>query len=248
MTIVPGIQLSALRSFPPLSARLREVAAAGFVEAEPDDSLFSNPAYLQAMLAQTELRTPSVQVGLQRFRTDLQQPIGLADTLDASIVVVPGPAANDHLQDTPAWMRLGAELAGYAIKLQSAGKRLAWANSRADLVPLPDGSRGIEHLFEASADILWHVDIAALVQVGEDPTEWIERYPERIVATRLKDIAENASGQGQVWADLGHGMLDWDVIVPALQKSACEHWYADHGAPLDFGRFLERAIEALRGW
>ena len=248
MKIVPGIQLSALRSFPPLSARLQEVVALGYAEAEPDDTLFTNPAYLQAMLAQSKLKTPSIQVGLPRFRADVQQPIGLADTLAASVVVIPGPGVDDRLPDTPAWMRLGAEISGYAIKLQTVGKRLAWQNREADLALLPDGSRGIEHLFDASDDILWEVDVAAVVRAGEDPTEWIQRYPDRIVAVHLKDIAESASGTGQVWADLGHGMLDWGLIVPSLKKSSCEHWYADHGAPLDFDRFARRAIETMEGW
>lgn len=248
MPIVPGFQLVATRSFPPLAARLHELAELGYVKVEPYDALLRDPGGLASMFNHANLTCPSIHAELPRFRTDVQRVIGMADILRAGTVVIPKLTVADHPQDTPGWMRFAAELAGYAIKLKTAGKRLAWHNRELEFAPLPDGSTPIEHLFEASPDILWEIDVAWVVRAGQDPTAWIERWPERIVAVHLKDIAQSSSGAEWVWADLGHGMLDWDLIVPALKKAGCQHWYAEHGAPLDFERCAMRAIETMRSW
>jgi sugar phosphate isomerase/epimerase len=248
MPIVPGLQLVATRSFPPLAARLHELAELGYGKVEPYDALLRDAGGLAAMLGQFNLACPSIHAELPRFRNDVQRVIGLADLLHAGLVVIPKLAPEEHPEDTPGWMRFAAELAGYAIKLKTAGKRLAWHNREREFTILPDGSRPIEHLFEASPDILWEIDVAWMVRAGQDPSEWIQRWPERIVAAHLKDMAESPSSGELVWADLGHGMLDWGLIVPALKKAGCQHWYAEHGTPLDFHRFAERAIATMRSW
>jgi sugar phosphate isomerase/epimerase len=248
MSVLPGFQLVSTRSFPPLSARLRDLAELGYAEVEPYDALLRDPGGLAAEIAQVKLASPTFHADLARLRADPRQVIGLADTLRAETVVIPRLPPNELPGDTPGWMRFAAEIAGYAVKLKTGGKRLAWHNHEQEFMSLPDGSRPIEHLFAASPDIAWEIDVAWTVRAGEDPADWIGRYPDRIVAAHLKDIAESSSGDGWIWADLGHGMLDWEMIVPALRKAGCRHWYAEHGAPLDFERFARRAIETMRSW
>lgn len=248
MGVLPGLQLYSARSFPPLCTRLHELAELGYVKVEPYDALLADPAGLESMLAISHLSAPSIQANLRRFRADVHRVIGIADILRAGIVAIPKLGPDDHPEDTVGWMRLAAEIAGYAIKLKTGGKRLAWHNRERDFTTLPDGSYPIEHLFAASPDIFWEVDIAWMVRAGQDPTEWIRRYPERIVAVHLKDIAESSASGEWVWADLGHGMLDWGLIVPALKEAGCPHWYAEHGACLDFERFAQRALATMQSW
>jgi len=248
MEIAPGMQLAAARSFPPLAVRLQDLAELGYAKVEPYDALLRDPAGLMALVRAANLIMPSIQAGLPRLRSDLQRVIGMADTLHAGLVIIPDLGQGDYPADTPGWMRLGAELAGHAIKLKTAGKRMAWHNREQEFMRLPDGSRPIEHLFEASPDIFWEIDVAWAVRAGEDPVEWIDRYPRRIVAAHLKDIGESPASGELVWTDLGQGMLDWGLIVPALRRSACQHWYAGHGACLDFERFARRAIQTMRDW
>ena len=86
-----------------------------------------------------------------------------------------------------------------------------------------------------------------ITRAGKDPVEWIERYAGRIVAAHLKDLAHpgEAADEGG-WADLGHGVIDWSRIVPALRAAGVERWVLEHDNPNDHARFARRSIETAR--
>ncbi|WP_035485499.1 sugar phosphate isomerase/epimerase family protein [Geminicoccus roseus] len=248
MTIAPGLQLYSLREFPPLDLRLQELADLGYRKVEPYGALMTDPDGLAASIRRVGLASPTAHVGLDRLRCGMDDVLRIAETLDLEVIVVPFLQPDDRPGDTPGWMRIGAEIAGYAVKAKSAGRQLAWHNHDFEMLQLPDGSRPMEHLLAASDDVLWECDVAWVARGGEDPTDWIRRYPERIVAAHVKDIDPNGGNGEDGWADVGHGMLDWGLIVPALKAAGTRHWIAEHDKPSDGLRFAARSIETMRSW
>lgn len=248
MTVTPGLQLFSLRDFPPLDQRLRELAGLGYVEVEPYDALLGDPTGLAAKITAAGLRSPTAHIDLGRFRAGMDGVLRIAEALSLEVLVIPWLPPDQRPRDTPGWMRVAAEIAGYAVKAKAAGYRLAWHNHDYELAVLPDGSRPMEHLLAADDDILWECDVAWVTRGGEDPTEWIQRYPERIVAAHLKDIAPNPANGEDGWADVGFGMLDWGLIVPALERAGTRHWIAEHDHPADPVRFATRSLATMRSW
>jgi sugar phosphate isomerase/epimerase len=248
MSITPGFQLYSLREFPPLETRLRELAELGYVEVEPYGALMTDVGGLAASIFRAGLKSPTAHVGIDRFRAGMEAVLRIAEALELETIVIPFLQPSDRPSDTPGWMRVAAEVAGYAVKAKSAGRQLAWHNHDFEMQQLPDGSRPIEHLLAASDDILWECDVAWVARGGEDPTAWIQRYPERIVAAHIKDIDPDGDNGEDGWADVGFGMMVWGLIVPALKKAGTRHWIAEHDKPSDGMRFAARSIATMRSW
>ncbi|HWL67794.1 MAG TPA: sugar phosphate isomerase/epimerase [Geminicoccus sp.] len=248
MTIAPGLQLYSLREFPPMAARIAELAELGYRKVEPYGALMEDVAGLADAITAAGLTSPTAHVGIDRFRAGLDGVLRIAQALRLETVVIPFLQPGDRPSDTPGWMRIGAEVAGYATRLKSAGLGLAWHNHDFEMAQLPDGSRPMEHLLAASDDVLWECDVAWVTRGGEDPTEWIRRHGERIVAAHVKDIDPDPDNGEDGWADVGHGMLDWGLIVPALKQAGTKHWIAEHDRPSDGMRFARRSLATMRSW
>ncbi len=77
---------------------------------------------------------------------------------------------------------------------------------------------------------------------------WLERYADRIVAAHIKDMTGDPTGPEDGWADVGHGIMDWPRILPALRASSARYWVAEHDRPSDAARFARRSIATMQGW
>ena len=84
---------------------------------------------------------------------------------------------------------------------------------------------------------------------GEDPGAWIKKYCDRVTALHVKDLApkgENADEDGQ--ADVGHGVLDWKKLMPAIKAPGVKYLVMEHDNPNDFERFARRSYETVSAW
>jgi sugar phosphate isomerase/epimerase len=52
----------------------------------------------------------------------------------------------------------------------------------------------------------------------------------------------------QGWADVGHGTLDWNRILPAMKSAGAKLFVAEHDNPSDVERFARRARAAVAEW
>jgi sugar phosphate isomerase/epimerase len=60
------------------------------------------------------------------------------------------------------------------------------------------------------------MDLAWIVRGGTDPGAWIAAEGRRVTAAWIKDIAPaDQNGDEDSWADLGHGTVDWPMLMPA---------------------------------
>lgn len=112
------------------------------------------------------------------------------------------------------------------------------------LAKAADGRRYIDLMLEEAPDLLWEADLAWIVRGGADPVAALKRYAGRIEAVHLKDIA--IAGQcldEDGWADPGHGVLDWSVLVPVLEEIGVTLFVAEHDKPNDVARFAQRAFD-----
>ena len=102
-------------------------------------------------------------------------------------------------------------------------------------------------MFEGGPDLKWEMDVAWVVRGGADPLVWIKEHAGRIVAAHVKDIApagENLAEDG--WADVGHGVVDWQAILPALRAIGVANFVMEHDNPADHARFATRSIATVK--
>jgi sugar phosphate isomerase/epimerase len=244
-----SFQLYSARKFPPLADQLATLAGLGYRRVEPYGALLEDVAGLAAGLAGNGLAAPSSHVALDRLRKDVDGAIADARTLGLSLVVVPYLLPAARPADAAGWRALGGELAAIGDRLAAAGLRLAWHNHDFEHVTLADGSYPLDLILEAAPKLLWEADLAWIHRAGADPLAWIGRHADRIRAFHVKDVApagEAADEDG--WADVGHGVIDWPRLLPAMRASGAELYVVEHDNPSDWQRFARRSAETVAGW
>jgi sugar phosphate isomerase/epimerase len=254
MTPQLGVQLYSVRTHPPLADRLAEIAAAGATCVETWDALHADPVALRRLLDAHGLAAPTAHLPLARLDQGLAGTVALARTLGVTTVVVPHLAPADRPEDAAGWRALGGRLQAHARALAADGLALAWHNHAFELETLPDGTTPLEQLLDAAPGLGGEADLGWLARAGVDPAAWLLRWPERVVAAHVKDVAPpgTAPRAGEAdedgWADLGHGTLDRDACVAALLRTAAGVWLAEHDRPADATRFVRRSLAGLTDW
>lgn len=240
-------QLYSSRNFPPLEGTLKMLAESGYAEVEGVGSLFADLGSLPALrdtLDQNGLCMPTTHAGLDMLQSDPERIIAAAKILGIQDVYMPYLAEENRPADAKGWVEFGRTLSEAAKPLTDAGLLVGWHNHDFEFSDLGDDEFPIDLLLSASDAIHFEFDVAWAVRAGVDPAVWIERYGTRISAAHLKDIAppgECADEDG--WADLGHGIVDWGALLPALIAGGTRHLVMEHDNPSDHQRFARRSIQ-----
>lgn len=244
-----SFQLYSARKFPTLDTQLAELSRLGYRNVEPYGGLFQNPDELKAALAKYKLATPTAHIGIERLRSDVEGVAKIAKDFGIKLLIVPAVPQEERSATADGWKKLGAELQGYQKKLAAHGIGLAWHNHSFEFAKLADGTYPLDHIFAAAPDLQWQADIGWIEWAGESAPKWIDKYKDRVSALHIKDLAskgENADEDNQ--ADVGHGVLDWKGLMPAINAPGVKYLVIEHDNPNDFKRFARRSFESISAW
>ena len=244
-----SFQLYSARKFPPLDSQLALLSKLGYRNVEPYGGLFAEPEALRAALKKYNLTAPTAHIGIERLRSDIESVAKIAKDFGIKEIIVPAVPQEERTQGAAGWDKLGKELAGYQKKLAEHGIGLAWHNHNFEFAKLPDGSYPLDHIFAAAPGLNWQADIGWIEWAGESAAAWIAKYKDRVVALHIKDLApkgQNADEDGQ--ADVGHGVLDWKKLMPAINAPGVRYLVMEHDNPNDYERFARRSFETVSAW
>lgn len=243
-------QLYSSRNFPPTADTLKMLAAAGYEGAEGFGGLYADKAGLAdlaAGLKSTGLKMISGHFGLDQVEATPDWAIEVAKTLGMETVIVPWIHPDLRPATGKGWQELGARLQKAGAPIRAAGLNFGWHNHDFEFFTTPDGAIPQAALFDGGPDLKWEMDVAWVVRGGADPMAWIKDHAHRIVAAHVKDIApsgENLAEDG--WADVGHGVVDWKAILPALKAIGVSNFVMEHDNPADHLRFATRSIATVK--
>jgi len=118
--------------------------------------------------------------------------------------------------DAAGWRALGTRLDRVGAPLRAAGLGFGWHSYDFEFRPTADGTLPITALFAGGPVLEWGMDLAWIVRGGTDPGAWIAKEGRRVTAAQIKDIAPaGQNGDEDGWADVGHGTVDWPMLMPA---------------------------------
>lgn len=243
-----GFQLYSAREFPPLEARMQLLAELGYAHVEPYRVLLERGAELKAALAATGLEAPTSHVDLDGLRSDLDGAAAELKALGVETAIISYLRPGTRPTETEGWRQLGHEIAALGHRLAGKGLGLAWHNHDFEMIALADGNRPMDLLLEAAPKLGWEADIAWIVRGGQDPVAWLGRHADRIVALHVKDVSAEKAGPEEGWADVGHGILDWARLLPAMRATAARWWIVEHDRPSDADRFARNSIATFKSW
>jgi sugar phosphate isomerase/epimerase len=242
-------QLYSARNERSLAATLEALKSLGYTQVEGWGGQFTDVETLGKEVRNAGLSMPTGHMPLSML-LDTDAALKAADAVGIETLVCPSPPSPVYRTGLGDWPALAADLAKAADALRAAGRGLAYHNHHWEFGKLPDGRRPIEVILDASPHIQWEMDLAWVVKAGEDPLEWMTKCGDRIVALHVKDIAapgQNADEDG--WADVGHGTLDWKMLISAARaRTKTRFFIMEHDKPSDAMRFARRSIEAVRSY
>ncbi|MDG2298665.1 MAG: sugar phosphate isomerase/epimerase [Planktomarina sp.] len=238
-------QLYSSRKFGPIESTLEMVSQCGYRQVEAYGGLYADLDRLERALGVNSLVMPTGHFDLSMIEQTPNQAIEIAKRMGMTSVIVPFLNLDDRPADANGWQKFSDQLSEVAKPILDAGLTFAWHNHDFEFNVLDSGEMPLEFILRDENGVSLELDLAWVVVGGESPFEWVKKYADRLVSVHLKDIApkgECVSEDG--WADVGHGTMNWSIIMDAVQKTQCKYFVMEHDNPNDDIRFAERSIAA----
>ena len=247
-----SFQLYSARNFQPWTDVFKTLAAAGYGAVEGFGGVYGDldAAGVKALRADLDaagLAMPTGHFSIEMLEDDTARSLEIARTLGMRAVYCPWMAPEARPTDAAGWRAWGARLQKAGEPFRRAGFDFGWHNHDFEFFPLEDGTTAQEQIFAGGPELSWEADIAWIVRGGADPFDWIKRMGDRITSVHVKDIApagENADEDG--WADVGHGVVPWKDLVPALKATANRTFIIEHDNPSDLERLVTRSLQSFK--
>ena len=241
-------QLYSSRNFPPLAAQLPILKAMGYDAIEPWLPAYeADPALFRRQLDDAGLACFGFHMPLDGLVNEQSRFIDIALTLGATVMIPPFVPAEER-RPTPAyWRQLGEKLGRGAEAASPHGLKVAWHNHDFEYRPLPDGTRPIDHIFEAGGpNVRFEIDCGWITRAGADPAAELQLYADRIIAIQLKDTAPAGTTEDDGWTATGDGIIDWPALVPLFRQTRADHIVAEHDNPADWQKFARTSLNYMR--
>jgi sugar phosphate isomerase/epimerase len=241
-------QLYSSRHFPPLAAQLPLLKAMGYDAIEPWLPAYeADPKLFRRQLDDAGLACYGFHMPLAGLVAEPNRFIDIALTLGARVMIPPYIGAEERQNMPGYWQDLGRKLARGADLAAPHGLKVAWHNHDFEYVPLPDGTRPIDHIFAAGGPDVWfEIDCGWITRAGADPAAELRRYADRIIAIQTKDTAPIGTTEDDGWTATGDGIIDWAALVPLFGRTRADHIVTEHDNPGDWQRFARRSIDHLK--
>jgi sugar phosphate isomerase/epimerase len=247
-----GLQLYSLRDviFKDSKAVLKSVSEFGYKELETfgykDGKLFGMTVkeygdYVKSL----GMKTISGHYGIDLLDKDWDKTCGDAKSLGQQYVVVPWLnkeyySSLDVLKKTCASINKGAEVA------KKNGLRMGYHNHAFEFEQV-EGQVILDVMLKELDPKLvsFEMDIFWVVNAGQDPIAYFEKYPGRFTQWHVKDMDKSDKNRN---ADVGTGTIDWKKIFAASKKSGMEHFYIEQETyPNNSTESIKNSIKNLLG-
>ena len=204
---------------------IKAIAEIGYegVEGGGPPSGMSNEDFI-ALLSDCGLKFIGSNASPAELRENLQQVVDRCGEL--GINTLQTGISGELSQKDSDWKRVVAELGDSCAKAADAGLRILYHNHAFEFEAEVDGVYGLDYLFSAipATAIGAELDTYWVKTGGEDPVAYIRKYASRLSLLHIKDRSPSPADQACPFAEVGHGILDWDSIFPAAEQAGIE-WY-----------------------
>ncbi len=183
----------------------------------------ANDAYL-TLLSDNELALIGGGVQPDDLRTQLPEVIDRCEQLGIAYLMTGiGRAIRQEGKD---WKTAVAELGEGCAKAAEAGLEVLYHNHAFEFESKVDGMYGLDFLLTTipASDIDAELDVYWVQAGGEDPIAYIQKYADRLPLLHIKDMAPDSEKETCPFAEIGHGILDWDGIFAAAEAAEVT-WY-----------------------
>jgi sugar phosphate isomerase/epimerase len=244
-----SFQMFSSRAAATLEEQLSLLSELGYTDVQPfffgpPEDLAGLDRYV-ALLEAHDLTTKSGHFTLDLFTDTPDLVEMIAETFEMSLVVCPWINPEDRPTTAAGWKAVGAQMAKITADMEKRGLTFAYHNHDFEMQRLPDASYPIDHILGEA--VPFEPDLAWMVVGGADPLPFLQKYKGRIPAVHVKDVAAPGECPDEKgFADLGHGVMDWQKLWDASVAAGSQLMIVEHDLPSDWTRFARRSIATMR--
>jgi sugar phosphate isomerase/epimerase len=232
-----GVQLYTVRSIINKDPQhvLNEIEGAGYKEIETGSD---NLDKIMEAVHRTKLRPVSVHLdtGLFTKQRDKLGPV-LDDMKKRGFeyVVCPWIDVKDR-GGVDAMKKLADNLDKAGAQCMGAGLKFCYHNHAFEFAPVGQDGGTLLDVLMANTDpkhVGWEMDIFWVAVTGNDPSDWLKKYPKRVVLMHLKDIAEGVAKRfdenvpRSAFKEVGAGTLDLKRILRVATETGVKHYFVE---------------------
>jgi sugar phosphate isomerase/epimerase len=218
---------------------LKQVASAGYGHIES----FDGPKGIFWGMKNTEFKKYIGDLGLTihsshcNFDVDADRKINEAAEIGMKYLIYPweGPAKTiaDYQKMCDSFNKLGAAC-------KKAGIRFAFHNHDYTF-KLLEGQYAQDVLMNNTDPALvdFQMDIFWVVAAGQDPEEWMKKYPNRFRLSHVKDRSKvPVAEEGKNSVELGTGTINWSKVLKTARENGMQYFMVEqeaypNGSPID---------------
>ncbi len=249
-----SIQLYLTRKFEPYAPILNFIKDIGVKNIELFGLESLNVDEFKNMMESNNISSKSSHVAFESLK-DTKNIIERAKKLHIKYIIVPAPPAGmkkdfkssfDLNEDR--WIAFGKELSSYVSTYENAGLSLGYHNHSYEFVPLPSGKLPIECIMEHNENLKFEIDLGWTVAGGAEPTEWIKKYSNKIIACHLKDFfsKEKDMLDHENQSAVGDGFINWSKLISELDNTNCKLYILEHDDPKNYKEYITKSIKNLQ--
>ena len=246
-----GLQLSTLikHKVPEaeLVTNLREIAAIGFQQVEPWQSVYSIPAdQLRRDIASCGLTAPSGHFEYTDLTADLSRQLDYAKALGLKWVVCP-MLPKSQWTSAEGFQTAARQFNEWGRRVHDMGMRFAFHNHDYEFRQF-DGKTGYDILLKETDPnlVFFELDCYWITQAGLDPVQMLDRLGRRVRMLHIKDrkagfpSSNDMNESSAHFTEVGTGGIQWPAILKAAEKLQIEYYFIEQD------RFSGPPLESLR--
>lgn len=191
----------------------------------------------------------SAHVPYHLMAEQFEETVAFQKAVGNTCIIVPAPPSFlRESTDAADWRDFGAELDKIGARCAQEGVRFGYHNHWWEMTEV-EGKRLIDWLLESAAPehLFWEPDLAWVTRGGADPLALLAQYAGRCPRVHAKDLAAAGENEDQMGlADVGHGVLDWDALLPACKAAGAEWYVVEHDLPKEPVASVQRSLAFLQ--
>ena len=249
-----SVQLYTTRKFQPYTPILDFLSESGVINIELFGLESLNIEGFRAMMDEKNITSNSTHVGFEALK-ESQNIIDKAKKLNIKHVIVPAPPARKDVEfsntfemSEEQWTAFGQKLSSYVSIFEDAGLTLGYHNHSYEFKPLPSGKLPIECMMDHNENLKLEIDLGWAIAGGADPSIWIQKYSNKIIACHLKDFfsKEKDMLDHDNQSSVGDGFIDWVKLISSIRETKCELFILEHDDPKNYKEYILRSIKNLK--
>jgi sugar phosphate isomerase/epimerase len=205
---------------------------------------------IRAALDDAGLKAVAGHASVEGFEKDFSAELRYWKTIGVTHLA-PGGMPSENRESLDAWKKGAARLDRIGATLREAGVQYSYHNHASEFEKFEGDDRYPIDILMAETkpeNLRWEMDLAWVYYGGEDPAACLRKYKGRCPIIHIKDVAKDAPEGKHVFTELGRGLLDWNIILPAAREAGVE-WYAYEqdtcpGDPLESARISYEFLKA----